>query len=155
MLWEPSSRHQPQHWIKYLDPWVRDSYQVLAWGLAPLVGRVQVLSVPALDKSLFPSVRSIKRKRLSHAHTQTPFWRLLWILPRIRESETTIKIKFAFFGGGAGGAERKIAQNSIFHGKRHDNNFLKVNFYCREILLSWRRLLQKHLFDTAFGAPPH
>ena len=45
-----------------------------------------------------------------------------------RESETTIKIKFAFFRGGwAGGAERKIVQNDfIFRGKRHDNIILKV-----------------------------
>ena len=52
---------------------------------------------------------------------------------RIRESETTIKIKFALFrGGGVGrGAGREIVQNAIFHGKRHDNNILKV-----KILLS-------------------
>ena len=51
----------------------------------------------------------------------------------LRESETTIKIKFAFFGGGGlgRGAERKIVQNAIFHGKRHDNRILKV-----KILLS-------------------
>ena len=35
-------------------------------------------------------------------------------------------------GGGVGrGAERKIVQNAIFHGKRHDNKILKV-----KILLS-------------------
>ena len=34
----------------------------------------------------------------------------------------------AFQGGGwAGGAGRKIVQNAIFHGKRHDNKILKVN----------------------------
>ena len=50
----------------------------------------------------------------------------------LRESETTIKRKFALFrGGGQGGGERKIVQNAIFHGKRHDNNILKV-----KILLS-------------------
>ena len=49
-----------------------------------------------------------------------------------RESETTIKIKFARFRGGLGrGAGRKIVQNAIFHGKRHDNKILKV-----KILLS-------------------
>ena len=31
------------------------------------------------------------------------------------------------------GAERKIVQNTIFHGKRHDNKSFNVNFYCREI----------------------
>ena len=41
-------------------------------------------------------------------------------------------MKFALFGGGLGrGAGRKIAQNAIFHGKRHDNKILKV-----KILLS-------------------
>ena len=50
------------------------------------------------------------------------------VLSHIRESETTIKIKFAFFRGGVGGgAERKIVQNAIFRGKRHDNKILKVN----------------------------
>ena len=45
----------------------------------------------------------------------------------IRERETTIKIKFAFFWGGVGrGAERKIVQNAIFRGKRHDHKILKV-----------------------------
>ena len=51
---------------------------------------------------------------------------------KFRESETTIKIKFALFRGGLGrGAGRKIVQNAIFHGKRHDNKILKV-----KILLS-------------------
>ena len=51
----------------------------------------------------------------------------------LRESETTIIIKFALFrGGGVGrGGERKIVQNAIFHGKRHDNKILKL-----KILLS-------------------
>ena len=31
----PSSRPQPQHWIKFLDPWMQDFYPVLGWGLAP------------------------------------------------------------------------------------------------------------------------
>ena len=49
-------------------------------------------------------------------------------LQTFRESETTIKIKFAFFQGGVGrGAGRKIVQNAIFRGKRHDNKILKVN----------------------------
>ena len=33
------------------------------------------------------------------------------------------------FSGGVGrGAERKIVQNAIFQGKRHDNKILKVKF---------------------------
>ena len=48
-------------------------------------------------------------------------------VPNARESETTIKIKFALFRGGVGrGAERKIVQNAIFHGKRHDNKILNA-----------------------------
>ena len=49
----------------------------------------------------------------------------------LRDGETTIKIKFAVFGGGAFGAERKIVKNAVFRGKRHDNKNLKV-----QILLS-------------------
>ena len=43
------------------------------------------------------------------------------------ESETTIKINRGQ------GAERKIVQNAIFHGKRHDNKYLKVKL----LLLSY------------------
>ena len=40
-----------------------------------------------------------------------------------------MKIKFALFRGGVGrGAGRKIVQNAIFRGKRHDNKILKVKF---------------------------
>ena len=48
-----------------------------------------------------------------------------------RESETTIKIKFAFFRGGGQGAERKIFPKRCFSSERHDNKILKV-----KILLS-------------------
>ena len=34
MPYEPFSGPQPQHWIKFLDPWVHDLYPVLGWGLA-------------------------------------------------------------------------------------------------------------------------
>ena len=38
------------------------------------------------------------------------------------------KNKICVFEGGVGrGAERKIVQNAIFHGKRHDKKILKVN----------------------------
>ena len=44
---------------------------------------------------------------------------------RVRESETNNIC--ASQGGGVGsGAGRKIVQNAIFHGKRHDNKILKV-----------------------------
>ena len=51
---------------------------------------------------------------------------------KLRDGETTIKIKFSLFEGGGGlGAERKTVQNAAFRGKRHDNKILKV-----QILLS-------------------
>ena len=39
------------------------------------------------------------------------------------------------------GAERKIVQNAVLRGKRHNNKILNSKMYCREILLSLRRLL--------------
>ena len=69
----------------------------------------------------------------------------------VRESETTIKIKFSLFRGGLGrGAGRKIVQNTIFHGKRHDNKILKVKSLLSRnfvVMAQGRRLL--------LGAPPH
>ena len=49
----------------------------------------------------------------------------------VRDGETTIKIKFSLFEGGALGAEGKIVQNAVFRGKRHDNKILNL-----KILLS-------------------
>ena len=50
----------------------------------------------------------------------------------VRENETTIKIKICVFQGGVDrGAERKLVQNAIFRGKRHEYKILKV-----KILLS-------------------
>ena len=76
-----------------------------------------------------------------------------------RESGTTIKIKFALFGGGPGqgGAGRKLVQNAIFHGKRHDNKILKVNILLSRNLLSWRRLLRSptHLMPLSVVMPVH
>ena len=41
---------------------------------------------------------------------------------KIRDGETTIKIKFAFCeGGGPWGQRGESSQNAIFLGKRHDN----------------------------------
>ena len=69
----------------------------------------------------------------------------------VRESETTIKIKFALFRGGVGrGAERKIVQNAIFHGKRHDNKILKVN-----ILLSRNFVVMAQAPRFPDSPPPH
>ena len=79
------------------------------------------------------------------------------VAPHLRESETTIKIKFAFFRGG-GGAGRKIVQNAIFRGKRHDNKILKV-----KILLSRNFVVMAqapiivsplNLFQGCFGSSP-
>ena len=65
---------------------------------------------------------------------------------KFRESETTVKIKFALFRGGVGrGAGWKIVQNAIFHGKRHDNKILKA-----KILLS-RNFVVMALAPTNIG----
>ena len=48
--------------------------------------------------------------------------------PFCQKKQTTIKIKFVLFRGCVGrGAERKIVQNATFHGKRHNNELLKVD----------------------------
>ena len=52
---EPSSRPEPQYWIKFLDPWVHDFYPVLGWGLGILIERAQFFPVPALDKNQSPT----------------------------------------------------------------------------------------------------
>ena len=77
-----------------------------------------------------------------------------------RESETTIKIEFALFrGGGVGrGAERKIAQNAIFHGKRHDNKILNVKLLfpegpARQIDVS-RQKSSPHCLEAIFDSQP-
>ena len=65
---------------------------------------------------------------------------------KVRNGETTIKLKFSLFeGGGALGAERKIVQNAVFRGKRHDNKILKSLISFSKILLSLRRLLQYYV----------
>ena len=51
---ERSPTPQPQHWIKFLDPWMQDFYPVLGWGLAPVWGRTQLFPTPILDRNRFP-----------------------------------------------------------------------------------------------------
>ena len=56
----------------------------------------------------------------------------LWL----RESETTIKIKFALFrGGGQGGREENCPKRYFFRGKRHDNKILKVKMLLSRIFV--------------------
>ena len=78
-------------------------------------------------------------------HFGPPVWVLPCIWAKIRESETTIKIKFALSGGGgcAGGQGGNCPKTLFFMGNVMTIKFWKWNFYCREILLSWRRLLKK------------
>ena len=54
------------------------------------------------------------------------------------------KRRFCGGGGGALVAERKIVQNAVFFfvGNATTIEFWKCKFYCREILLSLRRLLE-------------
>ena len=67
---------------------------------------------------------------------------LLLTVTSQRRRDDSINKNFAFEGGGGlGGREENRPKNDVFHGKRHDNRILKGKFYCREILLSLRRLL--------------
>ena len=51
---EPSSRPQPQYWIKFLEPWAQAFYPVLGGSFATLIERAQLLPAPALDKNRSP-----------------------------------------------------------------------------------------------------
>ena len=94
--------------------------------------RKQTLRKNLFSGSYFPKLRrqTLRRNLLRELFSKN--YELKTCPRLLRESETTIKIKFALFRGGLGrGAGRKIVQNAIFHGKRHDNKILKV-----KILLS-------------------
>ena len=68
-----------------------------------------------------------------------PQW---WCILQRKRDDNKHKICVFQRGGVGGGAERKIVQNAIFRGKRHDNKILKVNILLsRNFLLSRRRLL--------------
>ena len=70
---------------------------------------------------------------------------LLQKLEMIRDCETTIKIKFALFRGvGRGGREENCPKMLFFLGNAMTIKFRDCKLYCREILLSWRRLLDHH-----------
>ena len=45
-----SSRPQPRHWIKFLDPWMQVFYPVLGWGLAAAYGEHSSSQHPHWDK---------------------------------------------------------------------------------------------------------
>ena len=52
-----------------------------------------------------------------------------------------------------------MSKNAVFRGKRHDNKILNCKFYCREILLSLRRLLvskraRRHIRYVSKPVPP-
>ena len=56
----------------------------------------------------------------------------------------------AFRGGGwAGGQGGKLSKMLFFVGNATTIKFWKWKFYCREILLSWRRLLPEAVFNFA------
>ena len=73
----------------------------------------------------------------------------------LRDSETTIKIKISLLrGGGLGGREENRPETLFFMGNATTIEFRKWEFYCREILLSWRRLLNDlHLTSFNSTAP--
>ena len=53
-LRSPSPRPQPQHWIKFLGPWMQDFYPVLGLGLAPVWGERNSSQHPYWIKTDFP-----------------------------------------------------------------------------------------------------
>ena len=59
----------------------------------------------------------------------------------------------AFQGGWAGGQRGKLAKTLLFMGNVMTIRFRKWKFYCREILLSWRRLLVRRESRTEFSGP--
>ena len=64
---------------------------------------------------------------------------------KVRDGETTIKIKFAFLRGWALDSERNIVPNAVFRGKCHDNKILNsVKFYCRKKFLVIAQAPSKH-----------
>ena len=71
---------------------------------------------------------------------------LLWRVAPGPSPQRTIKIKFALlrwaWAGGQGG---KLSKTLFFMGNVMTIKFWKWNFYCGEILLSWRRLPHKSL----------
>ena len=56
------------------------------------------------------------------------------VVTQIRDAETTILIKFAFWRGlGRGKIYGKLPQNAVFPGKFHDNKIWKFcEFYCQK-----------------------
>ena len=62
------------------------------------------------------------------------------------DSRRQQEIKFPIFEVGASGAERKIVQNAVFRGKRHENKILKV-----QILLSKNRSEEDRSLETSAG----
>ena len=72
--------------------------------------------------------------------------RRMWIFScftrKIQRQRDDNKNKIRSFEGGGIGAERKIVQNDVYRGKRHDNKILKVTILLSRDLLSLRRLLK-------------
>ena len=118
MSQEPSSRPQPQYWIKFLDPWRQDFYPVLGWGLAPVQGEHNSSQHPHWIKTDFPS--------------------LLWVLRPLAAGTSEVGES----GFGSLFQERKSSLNikclgGIFLGHPRprrwdipDRNFMQVAFFC-------------------------
>ena len=90
-------------------------------------------SYPALVKQMWGPKRTTNQAVLDSLSGTIRANRVICANRKFRESETTVKIKFALFrggGGGQGGREENCPKR-YFHGKRHDNKISKV-----QILLS-------------------
>ena len=89
------------------------------------------------------SAESLPRVLQGSAGIRRIFRGFSGVVTLLGDGETTIKIKFSLFegGGGSWGAERKIVQNAVFRGTRHDNKISKVQILLSRNLLSLHRLL--------------
>ena len=124
--------------------WIRRGWISRFWGHPDFQSRSpKILILKGLGASGLqigvPQKRKIQPRRI-----QPP--PLLGLLRIFRESETTIKIKRALFRGAWAGAQGgKLSKTLFFMGNVMTMKFWKWKFYCRMILLSWRRLL---IFST-------
>ena len=66
---EPSSRPQPQYWIKFLNPWDARLLSGVGLGFGTRIGRTQLFLTPALDKNWFPNAHFLHVWKCGHRET--------------------------------------------------------------------------------------
>ena len=85
------------------------------------------------------------------------YFHMFCLLAKIRDGETTTKIKFSLLrGGGPWGQERKIAPNACFRGKRHDNKILKVQILLSRnfVVIQWNPSVEPKVRLQGYGYSP-